>query len=95
MRRVVLLLFLAAQVGDGLLTYMAVSALGVGVEGNILLATWMGFIGLAPALLGAKVLAAGCGVLLYLHGVHRALALLTAFYAFGAVGPWMLVLGLL
>jgi hypothetical protein len=33
----------------------------------------------------------GCGVLLYIRGIHRTLALLTAVYAVGAVGPWMLV----
>jgi hypothetical protein len=91
--RLVLLLFLAAQVCDGLFTYMAVSAFGLAAEGNLLLATWIALVGPAPALLGAKLLAAGCGVLLYVQGVHRALAVLTAIYAFGAVGPWMLVLG--
>lgn len=91
--RLVLLLFLAAQVCDGLFTYMAVSSFGLGAEGNFLLATWIALVGPAPALLGAKLLAAGCGVLLYVQGVHRALAILTAIYAVGAVGPWMLVLG--
>ena len=90
--RLVLLLFLAAQLCDGLFTYIAVSAFGLVAEGNILLATWMGLVGPAPALLGAKMLAAACGVLLYIKGVHRTLALLTAFYAVGAVGPWMLIL---
>jgi hypothetical protein len=89
--RLVLLLFLAAQACDGLFTYVAVSAFGLAAEGNVLLATWMGLVGPAPALLGAKMLAAGCGVLLYLKGVHRTLALLTLLYAVGAVGPWMVV----
>ena len=93
--RLVLVLFLAAQVCDGLLTYMAVSSFGVAAEGNILLATWIVLVGPAPALLGAKLLASGCGILLYLYGVHRALAVLTAIYALGAVGPWMFVLGYL
>jgi hypothetical protein len=88
----VLLLFLIAQVCDGLLTYVAVSAFGPAAEGNVLLVTWMGLVGPAPALLGAKVLAAACGVLLYVKGIHRTLALLTLLYAVGAVGPWVLVL---
>jgi hypothetical protein len=89
--RLVLLLFLTAQACDGLFTYVAVSAFGLAAEGNVLMATWMGLVGPAPALLGAKMLAASCGVLLYIKGVHRTLALLTLFYAVGAVGPWMVV----
>lgn len=89
--RLVLLLFLAAQAFDGLFTYVAVSAYGPAAEGNLLLATWMGLVGPAPTLLGAKTLAAACGVFLYLRGVHRTLALLTLVYAVVAVGPWMLV----
>ncbi len=90
--RVVLLLFLSAQVCDGLFTYAAVHAEGIIAEGNLLLATWMSLIGVGPALLGAKLMAAVCGVILYARGVHGALALLTLFYAFAAVGPWMIAL---
>ena len=45
----------------------------------------------APALLGAKLMAAGCGVVLYLTGVHRILAGLTAFYGVAAIGPWLAI----
>jgi hypothetical protein len=38
------------------------------------------------------VLACGCGAILYVFGVNRALASLTAFYLFGAVMPWLQVL---
>jgi hypothetical protein len=95
MSRVVLLLFLAAQACDGLFTYAAVTTYGLAAEGNLLLSTWMSLVGPAPALVGAKALAAACGVLLYLKGIHRTLALLTVFYAFGAVGPWIVVLMIL
>ena len=61
-------------------------------EGNPLLVVWMGMLGYGPALLGAKALACGCGVILYVFGVNRALASLTAFYLFGAVMPWLQVL---
>jgi hypothetical protein len=93
--RAILLLFLMAQACDGVFTYAAVQAHGLAAEGNLLLATWMALVGPAPALVGAKALAAACGILLYLKGVHRTLALLTAFYAVGAVGPWIIVLALL
>lgn len=89
--RLVLLLFLTAQACDGIFTYVAVDAYGVAAEGNVLLATWMALIGPTPALVGAKLLATLCGILLYVRGVHRTLALLTFFYAVGAVGPWMLL----
>jgi hypothetical protein len=85
------LLFLTAQAFDGVFTYVAVSAYGLAAEGNLLLSTWMALVGPAPTLLGAKALAAGCGVFLYVRGVHRTLALLTLIYALGAVGPWMMV----
>ena len=91
MSRLVLLLFLLAQACDGIFTYVAVDAYGVAAEGNVLLATWMLLVGPTPALIGAKLLATLCGVLLYVRGVHRTLALLTFLYAVGAVGPWMLL----
>ena len=90
--RAILIMFLAAQACDGIFTYAAVSAHGLAVEGNLLLATWMALVGPATALVGAKTLAGACGVLLYLKGVHRTLALLTVLYTLGAVGPWMFVL---
>ena len=90
--RLVLLLFIVAQACDGVFTYVAVNAFGLQAEGNVLLATWMSIIGPAPALLGAKLLALACGILLYIRGVHRVLAALTAFYALGAVGPWLVFL---
>lgn len=89
--RLILLGFLGAQALDGLFTYVAVSAYGTTAEGNGLIATWMALVGPAPALFGAKSLAAACGILLYLRGVHRTLALLTLLYALGAIAPWLLV----
>src|SRR5262245_29597664 len=87
--RIVLLLFLLAQACDGLFTYTAVSAYGLHAEGNVLIATWMGLVGPGAALFGAKFVAAACGVLLYARNAYRTLAILTALYAFGAIGPWM------
>ena len=85
-------MFLVAQVYDGLFTYVAVRAYGVMAEGNVLLATWIDLVGAGPAILGAKLLAGGCGVLLYCLGVRRALLGLTVFYAVAAIAPWLIVL---
>jgi hypothetical protein len=93
--RLILLLFLAAQMWDGIFTWVAVDAHGVAAEGNGILAGWMALIGPAPALLVAKMGAAAGGILLYARGVHGALAGLTVLYAVGAIGPWMVHYGTL
>jgi hypothetical protein len=90
--QLVLAIFLVAQAYDGLFTYVAVQAYGVMAEGNMLLATWIDLVGAGPAIFGAKLLAASCGVLLYALGVRRALLGLTIFYALGAIAPWLVVL---
>lgn len=87
--RLVLLLFLVAQICDGIFTLVAVQSSGLEAEGNVLLSTWMGLIGAVPALLGAKLLAATCGVILYMLGVHRALAALTLLYGVFSISPWI------
>ena len=89
MPRLILLLFLVAQLVDGLFTYVAVSVYGPGAEANVILAVWMAIIGPAPTLLVAKTVAAGAGVLVYRQGFHGLLAALTAVYATVAVGPWL------
>jgi hypothetical protein len=91
--RLVLLLFLAAQGWDGVFTYVAVGAHGVAAEGNALVAEWMALVGPGAAVLGAKLLAAGCGIVLYLLGVHHVLAGLTLLYALVAIGPWLMIFG--
>jgi hypothetical protein len=90
--QLILAIFLVAQAYDGLFTYVAVQAYGVMAEGNVLLATWIQLVGPGPAIVGAKVLAAGCGILLYVLGVRRALLALTVFYAVCAIAPWLIVL---
>lgn len=90
-RRIVLLLFLAAQGWDGVFTYVAVDLHGLHAEGNAILASWMFLVGPAPALVGAKLMAAGCGIVLYLTGVHRILAGLTALYGCAAIVPWLAI----
>ena len=88
----VLAIFLVAQAYDGLFTYVVVEAYGVVAEGNMLLATWIELVGVGPAILGAKLMAAACGVLLHVLGVQRALLGLTVFYAIAAIAPWLVVL---
>lgn len=84
--------FLLTQILDGILTYVGVSALGVGAEGNPILAWLMSSYGEVIALAGAKVVAACCGVALYVLAVDRLLAVLTLVYIGGALVPWTLVL---
>src|SRR5688500_2438615 len=83
--RAVLWLFLLAQACDGAFTYAGVRIYGIAAEGNVILATWMMLVGPFPTLVVAKAVAAGGGVLLYAHGIHRTLALLTLFYLVGAI----------
>ena len=87
----ILSLFLLAQVFDGLLTYIAVAMLGVVGEGNLLLASAMHVLGPGAALLGAKTLAAGCGLLLYVRGLYGTLGVLTGLYMVAAITPWLFV----
>jgi hypothetical protein len=89
--RAVLWLFLLAQACDGAFTYAGVRIYGIAAEGNVILATWMMLVGPFPTLFVAKAVAAGGGVLLYAHGIHRTLALLTLFYLVGAIGPWLVI----
>jgi hypothetical protein len=90
--RLVLLLFLVAQIFDGIFTYYAVQAHGVSAEGNVVLGTWMGLIGPLPTLIIAKLVAAAGGMLLYFYGIHRILAGLTLVYAAAAIGPWLMII---
>ena len=85
-------LFLLAQVCDGVLTYVAVRHFGTSAEGNPLLAVWMTLVGPEPALVGAKLLAAGCGLILYVVAFHRVLLALTMLYAAAAIAPWLAIL---
>jgi len=87
--RLILAMFLVAQACDGLFTYFAVQTYGIMAEGNVLVATWIALVGAGPALVGAKLLAASCGVLLYWLDRRAVLFGLTVFYGLIAVGPWI------
>jgi hypothetical protein len=89
---VALIVFLLAQASDGVLTYIGVSTYGVHVEGNPLIAWLMSSMGEGPALATAKLTAGFFGIALHMSAVHRAVALLAAFYVAVAVVPWVAIL---
>ena len=86
---IVFVIFVLAQVLDGILTYIGVSRLGIEIEANVLLATWMHLIGAPTALLGAKLMACGCGYILYRTAWHRPLAITAGLCLGVAVIPWI------
>lgn len=92
--RLVFAVFLVFQAADGLMTYGAVSIWGSTAEGNPLLQTWIVLVGPGPALLGAKLLASGCGAILYLLGGTKILTALTLLYLVAAVVPWLQLLSM-
>jgi hypothetical protein len=89
---VAVVVFLIAQVCDGVLTYIGVSTHGPGIEGNPLIAWLMASMGQGPGLAAAKVTAGTFGLILHLAAVHRAVALLAGLYIVVAVIPWVAIL---
>jgi hypothetical protein len=87
--RLLLAIFLVFQIADGLITYAVVQTFGIAAEGNPLLVTWMHVAGPGHTLFGAKLLACGCGAVLYALGVCRVLAILTLLYLGAAIVPWL------
>jgi hypothetical protein len=87
-----LVVFLLAQASDGVLTYIGVSTYGLHVEGNPLIGWLMAAMGEGPALATAKLAAGFFGIALHLSSVHRAVALLAAFYVAVAIVPWVAIL---
>jgi hypothetical protein len=86
---IVFVIFLLVQIVDGLLTYVGVRLFGNGVEANLILSTWMDLIGAPGALIGAKLLACGCGYILYRTAWHRPLAITAGLCLGVAVIPWV------
>jgi uncharacterized membrane protein len=89
---IALLVFLIAQASDGVLTYVGVSTYGLHIEANPLIGWLMSLIGQGAALATAKVAAGVFGIALHLSAVHRAVAVLAAFYLAVAVVPWLAIL---
>ena len=89
---VALVLFLLAQAFDGVLTYVGVSAYGLEMEGNPIVAWLMATLGWEAGLAAAKGTAVCFGVALHLHAVHKTIAALAGFYLVVAILPWLAVL---
>lgn len=89
---VALVAFLLAQACDGVLTYVGVLTFGLGAEGNPVVAWLMMVLGQGPGLAAAKLTAGGFGIVLHLSAVHRAVAVLAAFYLAVAIVPWVALL---
>lgn len=87
-----LVLFLVAQASDGVLTYVGVNVYGLHMEGNPIIAWLMTTLGQVPALAAAKVTAGIFGIALHMSAVHKAVALLAAFYVVVAICPWVALL---
>ena len=89
---VALLVFLLAQVFDGILTYVGVRTFGLHAEGNPIVAWLMNVLGHGPGLTAAKVAAGSFGVALYASNVHKSVAALAVFYVVVAIAPWVIIL---
>jgi hypothetical protein len=87
----VIVLFLVAQLLDGVFTYLGVAAFGLS-EGNPIIAYYMKHHGVGPSVTVAKILAVACSMVLHLLGLHRTLGLLTLLYLSLAVLPWTYLL---
>jgi hypothetical protein len=86
------IIFLLAQAGDGVLTYIGVSLYGPAIEGNPLIAWLMESMGQGLALATTKVTAGAFGIALHLSSVHRVVAALAGFYVVVAIVPWIAIL---
>jgi hypothetical protein len=89
---IALVVFLLAQVLDGALTYLGVTLYGPQMEGNPIIVWLMARMGDGPGLATAKITASVFGIVLHLSAVHRAVALLAAFYVIVAIVPWTVIL---
>jgi uncharacterized membrane protein len=88
----VLSVFVLAQALDGALTYIGLHRFGVGMELNQLLVFYMEIFGVGLTLVGAKVLACVCGLVLHVTERHRAVAIAAGASIGVAVVPWLLAL---
>jgi len=84
----VLALFFLIQLLDGGLTYWGVTRFGIDLEMNALLSGWMHEIGPAATLMVAKLIACGCGMILYRAKYLRPLAAVAGLCLGVAVVPW-------
>jgi hypothetical protein len=88
---VLVLGFLIVQCLDGVFTYIGIATWGPAIEANPLISSAVAAAGPEVGLTGAKLIAAGCGIVLHLLRVHAVVAVLTAFYLLAAIVPWTAV----
>lgn len=88
----ILLVFLVAQLLDGVFTYVGISRFGEAIEANPLLSWYIATFGAGVAVVGAKALAVACAAALHLCDRHRTVAVLTLVYLVAAVWPWTLII---
>ena len=88
----VLLVFILAQLADGVFTYIGIATFGTAVEGNPLLAWYVAMFGAGAALIGAKSVAVACASTLHLRAMHRTVGVLAVIYLAAAVLPWSWIL---
>ena len=91
-RRRILLLFLFAQLCDGVFTYVGVRVFGPSIEANPIVAWYIVAIGAGLATIGVKSVAIFCAAVLYVRAWHWTLGLLTVWYFAFAVWPWIALL---
>ena len=85
----VFVIFVLAQMADGILTYLGLHAFGQSIEANPILSWYIAALGAGIALSIAKTLAVGCALTLHLKARHRTVGVLTVFYLALAVWPWV------
>jgi len=83
------LAFILVQVLDGTMSYVGVALHGPDIEGNPLVAWYLGAFGPAVGFTVAKLFAITCGAVLYLTDRYRWVAILTVVYVVFAVVPWV------
>ena len=80
--------FILTQFLDGVFTYKAMSAWGLGVEANPLVGWVVSVLGIGLGLTVAKLVAVGLGGSLYWKGIHNAVVSLTLIYLCVAIIRW-------
>lgn len=90
--RELLLIFSFTQVADGIFTYIGTAMYGVEAEANPLIAYFMMEWGFGFSLLMVKAVAVVCGILIWVLGEYKVLAILTTIYLYIAVLPWTVAL---
>jgi len=88
----VLLVFILAQVADGLFTYLGVTMFGVAIEGNPVVAWYIATFGAGVAIIAAKGFAVACAATLHLREMYRTIGILAVIYLVAAVLPWSLII---